>query len=108
MYSMMGRLLEQIDGGLLTTIAATFDDFLDRGAEYLKDMAPSASSPTRKASSIRKKMPEITSRTRPCAPKPMAMPTTPSPARSEPMSRRGRQRDDDRHDREPDQQSIAQ
>jgi hypothetical protein len=42
MYSMMGRLLEEIDGALVTTIenhaiAATFDDFLDRGAEYLKD-----------------------------------------------------------------------
>jgi hypothetical protein len=41
-YSMMGRLLEEIGGGLLTTIenhaiAVTFDDFLDRGAEYLKD-----------------------------------------------------------------------
>src|SRR5262249_50727419 len=44
-------------------------------------------SPTRKASSIRKKMPEITSRTRLCAPKPIAMPTTPSPARSGPTFR---------------------
>jgi hypothetical protein len=35
------RLLEEIEGGLLTTIenhaiAVTFDDFLDHGAEYLK------------------------------------------------------------------------
>ncbi len=38
---MMERLLEEIEGGLLTTIenhaiAVTFDDFLDHGAEYLK------------------------------------------------------------------------
>jgi len=37
----MTRLLEEIEGGLLTTIenhaiAVTFDDFLDHGAEYLK------------------------------------------------------------------------
>src|SRR6516162_6490398 len=44
-------------------------------------------SPTRKASSIRKKRPEMMSRTRLCAPKPIAMPTTPRPARSGPMSR---------------------
>ncbi len=41
MISLMKRLLEEIDGGLLTTIenhtiAVTFDDFLDHGAEYLK------------------------------------------------------------------------
>jgi len=37
MYSVMGRLLEEIDGIENHAIAATFDDFLDRGAEYLKD-----------------------------------------------------------------------
>jgi hypothetical protein len=41
MAAMMTRLLEEIEGGLLTTIenhaiAATFDDFLGHGAEYLK------------------------------------------------------------------------
>jgi hypothetical protein len=41
MAALMTRLLEEIDRGLLTTIenhaiAATFDDFLDHGAEYLK------------------------------------------------------------------------
>jgi hypothetical protein len=38
---LLSRLLEEIEGGLLTTIenhaiAVTFDDFLDHGAEYLK------------------------------------------------------------------------
>ena len=42
MEALLSRLLEEIDGGLLTTIenhaiAVTFDDFLDHGAEYLKD-----------------------------------------------------------------------
>jgi hypothetical protein len=41
MAAMLARLLEEIEGGLLTSIenhaiAATFDDFLDHGAEYLK------------------------------------------------------------------------
>ena len=41
MAALLTRLLEEIDGGLLTTIenhaiAVTFDDFLDHGAEYLK------------------------------------------------------------------------
>lgn len=41
MAAMLTRLLEEIEGGLLTTIenhaiAVTFDDFLDHGAEYLK------------------------------------------------------------------------
>jgi hypothetical protein len=41
MAAMLARLLEEIEGGLLTTIesraiAVTFDDFLDHGAEYLK------------------------------------------------------------------------
>jgi hypothetical protein len=41
MAAMLRRLLEEIEGGLLTTIenhaiAVTFDDFLDHGAEYLK------------------------------------------------------------------------
>jgi hypothetical protein len=41
MAAVLGRLLEEIEGGLLTTIenhaiAVTFDDFLDHGAEYLK------------------------------------------------------------------------
>ena len=41
MTTLLKRLLEEIEGGLLTTIenhaiAATFDDFLDHGAEYLK------------------------------------------------------------------------
>jgi hypothetical protein len=41
MAATLERLLEEIEGGLLTTIenhaiAATFDDFLDHGAEYLK------------------------------------------------------------------------
>jgi hypothetical protein len=41
MSAMLTRLLEEIEGGLLTTIenhaiAVTFDDFLDHGAEYLK------------------------------------------------------------------------
>jgi hypothetical protein len=41
MAATLARLLEEIDGGLLTTIenhaiAVTFDDFLDHGAEYLK------------------------------------------------------------------------
>ena len=40
MTALLGRLLEEIEHGLLTTIenqaiAATFDDFLDHGAEYL-------------------------------------------------------------------------
>jgi hypothetical protein len=39
--ALLTRLLEEIEGGLLTTIenhaiAVTFDDFLDHGAEYLK------------------------------------------------------------------------
>jgi hypothetical protein len=39
--ALLTRLLEEVDRGLLTTIenhaiAATFDDFLDHGAEYLK------------------------------------------------------------------------
>lgn len=39
--ALLNRLLKQIEGGLLTTIenhatAATFDDFLDHGTEYLK------------------------------------------------------------------------
>ena len=39
---MTERLLEEIEGGLLTSIenhaiAVTFDDFLDHGAEYLKN-----------------------------------------------------------------------
>jgi hypothetical protein len=42
MAAMMARLLEEIEGGLLTTIenhaiAVTFDHFLDHGAEYLKE-----------------------------------------------------------------------
>lgn len=42
MAALMTRLLEEIDGGLLTTvenhaIAVTYDDFLEHGAEYLKD-----------------------------------------------------------------------
>jgi orotate phosphoribosyltransferase-like protein len=41
MAAMLRRLLEDIKGGLLTTvenraIAVTFDDFLDHGTEYLK------------------------------------------------------------------------
>jgi hypothetical protein len=41
MADLLTRLLEEIEGGLLTTIenraiAVTFDDFLDHGAEYLK------------------------------------------------------------------------
>jgi len=41
MAALLSRLLEEIEGGLLTTvenhaIAATFGDFLDHGAEYLK------------------------------------------------------------------------
>lgn len=41
MTALLARLLEEIEGGLLTTIenhaiAVTFDDFLDHGAEYLK------------------------------------------------------------------------
>jgi hypothetical protein len=41
MAALLKRLLEEIEGGLLTTIenraiALTFDDFLDHGAEYLK------------------------------------------------------------------------
>jgi hypothetical protein len=41
MAAMLRRLLDDINGGLLTTvenyaIAVTFDDFLDHGAEYLK------------------------------------------------------------------------
>jgi hypothetical protein len=41
MAAMLTRLLEEIEGGLLTTvenhaIAVTFDDFLDHGAEYLR------------------------------------------------------------------------
>jgi hypothetical protein len=41
MAATLERLLEEIEGGLLTTIenhaiAATFDDFLDHGAEYVK------------------------------------------------------------------------
>jgi hypothetical protein len=41
MAAMLTRLLEEIEGGLLTTIenhaiAVTFDNFLDHGAEYLK------------------------------------------------------------------------
>ena len=41
MAALLSRLLEEIEGGPLTTvenhaIAATFDDFLDHGAEYLK------------------------------------------------------------------------
>jgi hypothetical protein len=41
MAAMLTRLLEEIEGGLLTTIenhaiAVTFDDFLDHGAEYFK------------------------------------------------------------------------
>jgi hypothetical protein len=41
MAAMLTRLLEEIQGGLLTSIenhaiAATFDDFLDHGAEFLK------------------------------------------------------------------------
>jgi hypothetical protein len=41
MAATLARLLEEIEGGLLTTIenhaiAVTFDDFLDHGAEYLK------------------------------------------------------------------------
>jgi hypothetical protein len=41
MAAMLTRLLEEIEGGLLTSvenhaIAVTFDDFLDHGAEYLK------------------------------------------------------------------------
>jgi hypothetical protein len=41
MAALLSRLLEEIEGGLLTTIenhaiAVTFDDFLDHGAEYLK------------------------------------------------------------------------
>ncbi len=43
-------------------------------------------SPIRKASSIRKKMPEKMSRTSDCAPKPMARPITPAPASNGPMS----------------------
>ncbi len=45
----------------------------------------SIKSPTRKASSIRKKIPAIISFTRVWAPKPMARPTTPAPAISGPM-----------------------
>ena len=42
MAALLTRLLEEIEGDLLTTvenhaIAVTFDDFLDHGAEYLKD-----------------------------------------------------------------------
>src|ERR1700730_9877523 len=41
MAALLGHLLEEIKGGLLTTvenraIAATFDDFLDHGSEYLR------------------------------------------------------------------------
>jgi orotate phosphoribosyltransferase-like protein len=41
MAALLTRLLEEVEGGLLTTIenraiAVTFDDFLDHGAEYLK------------------------------------------------------------------------
>jgi hypothetical protein len=41
MAALLTRLLEEIEGGLLTTIenhaiAITFDDFFDHGAEYLK------------------------------------------------------------------------
>jgi hypothetical protein len=41
MAALLARLLEEIEGGLLTTIenhaiAVTFDNFLDHGAEYLK------------------------------------------------------------------------
>jgi hypothetical protein len=41
MAELLARLLQEIEGGLLTTIenhaiAVTFDDFLDHGAEYLK------------------------------------------------------------------------
>jgi hypothetical protein len=41
MVALLRRLQEEIEGGLLTrienhAIAATFDDFLDHGAEYLK------------------------------------------------------------------------
>lgn len=41
MAAVLGRLLEEIEGGLLTSIenhaiAVTFDDFLHHGAEYLK------------------------------------------------------------------------
>ena len=41
MAALLTRLLQEIDGGLLTTIdthaiAVTFEDFLDHGAEYLK------------------------------------------------------------------------
>ena len=41
MTALLRRVLEEIEGGLLTTIenhpiAVTFDDFLDHGAEYLK------------------------------------------------------------------------
>jgi len=41
MVALLSRLLEEIEGGLLTSIenhaiAVTFDDFLDHGAEYLK------------------------------------------------------------------------
>jgi hypothetical protein len=41
MVALLSRLLEEIEGGLLTTIenhaiAVTFDNFLDHGAEYLK------------------------------------------------------------------------
>ena len=41
MSALLVRLLEEIEGGLFTTIenhaiAVTFDDFLDHGAEYLK------------------------------------------------------------------------
>jgi hypothetical protein len=42
MAAVLSRLLEEIDSGLLTSIenraiAMTFDDFLDHGAEYLKE-----------------------------------------------------------------------
>jgi hypothetical protein len=42
MVALLTRLLQEIDRGLLTTIenhaiAVTFDDFLDHGAEYLRD-----------------------------------------------------------------------
>jgi hypothetical protein len=41
MVALLSRVLEEIEGGLLTTIenqtiAVTFDDFLDHGEEYLK------------------------------------------------------------------------
>jgi hypothetical protein len=41
MSALLAKLLEEIEGGLLTTIenhaiAVTFDDFLDHGEEYLK------------------------------------------------------------------------